>query len=421
MGAMSDQLPAFRWPGDTPPPMTRVRQRFDDDELADAGGVAEREALAALDRCHRLPAPGSSVAVGVGSRGIDRLAEVVAGTVRALRGRGLDPFIVPAMGSHGGATAEGQRELLAGYGVTEEGVGAPIRAGMESNPVTTLDGTTLYTDALAADADAIVLINRVKPHTDFKGPIESGLVKMAVIGLGNQRGAASVHARGFAQFADFLPRAAEALLARLPVLFGVAMVENAYDRLVVVEGIDAREWTAREPALLALAKQRMGSLLLTDLDLLVIDEIGKNISGAGMDPNVTGRPAAALPGFPPPAAQRIAVLGLTAATHGNATGIGMADVITRACLDQIDFHATYINGATSRTPEAARIPLVAAGVADAVRLGVDTSRRLDLASARIVRITDTLSLSEIAVSPACLADVAGYDRLSVTQDAPVAW
>lgn len=418
---MSEHAPKYAWPGPDLPPMARVAQSFDDSEITDAGGAAERAAAEALRGGTPLR-PGASVAVTVGSRGIDRIAEVVAGTVRALRAAGAEPFIVPAMGSHGGGTAEGQAGVLAGYGVTESAMGAPIRSGMETVTPTEVDGTTLHTDALAAAADAIVVVNRVKPHTNFTGDLGSGLIKMLTIGLGNQRGAASVHARGFADFAAFLPRAARALLAELPVVFGVAVVENAFDRICTVEGIVAAQWHDREPQLFQEAHDRMGSLLLDGLHVLVIDELGKNVSGAGMDPNITGRPGAGLTGFPPPPAERIVVLGLTEATHGNATGIGLADVITRSCFDGLDFDAMYLNGVTSRTPEGVRIPIVAADGAAAVRLGIDTSSCTDPGTARIVRIRDTLHLSQIEVSPACLDDVAGHERLELLSDpAPASW
>jgi hypothetical protein len=263
------------------------------------------------------------------------------------------------MGSHGGATAAGQIEVLNGYGITETSVGAPIKSSMDVVEAGRFeDGTPLYTDRLAFEADAIVIANKIKPHADFKGRYESGLVKMLTIGLAKHKGAVALHDHGFAAFHEVLPKAAEILLDKLPILFGLAILENAFDELMHLEIIPKAQIMAREKELLEIAKRSIGRLLFDDIDVLIVDEIGKNISGEGMDPNVTGRPGSGLPGFPAPDIQKIVALDVTVESHGNGVGIGSADLSTRRCVEKIDLGAMYTNAFSANILNPAKLPMV---------------------------------------------------------------
>ncbi len=278
------------------PKMALVRQRFDDSRLVDVGqAVGEQMQRSEIrDRVR----PGMKIAIGAGSRGIANIAEAVKAVVQRLKEQGAEPFIFPAMGSHGGANAEGQQALLEGFGIREDYVGAPIRASMDTVQVSELDdGTPLHVDRLANEADGIVLVNRIKPHTTFRGKIESGVVKMVVIGMGKIQGATLMHWQGMDRFPEVLPDAATRIMAKVPLLFGIGMIENAYDQTAYVEALLPETLIEREMELLEIAKKRMGRLLFSDIDVLVIDQMGKEISGAGFDPNITGGTTEALKGL----------------------------------------------------------------------------------------------------------------------------
>ncbi|MEM7333692.1 MAG: lactate racemase domain-containing protein [Chloroflexota bacterium] len=356
---------------------------------------------------------GANIAIGVGSRGIANLEVIVRATVEGIRKLGGHPFIFPAMGSHGGATAEGQAELLAGYGITEARVGAPIRATMETVLVSTMsDGTELYMDKFAYEADGVVLINRIKPHTDFKGAIESGIIKMMVIGMGKIQGATMMHTdHGMISFAKTLPPAASQLMAHIPFLFGVGLVEDGYENTAVIEAISANQLIEREQILQAKAKQMMARLHFPEIDVLIIEKMGKDISGAGMDPNVIGRGTRAAYGFNSPKITKIVTLDLTEKTKGNATGVGLADVITSRLFNKIDFEYTYANVITSAYLDAGAIPLVMKTDKAAICLAVKTTPRVKPENARIVLIRDTLTLDKIYVSEPLLSIVAQDERL----------
>lgn len=324
-----------------------VRQELDTTEITDIPG-AVAEAVRAPHIASRIP-EGGQVAIAVGSRGIDRIAEVTAAVVAEVRRLGGEPFIVPAMGSHGGATAEGQVAMLAHLGVTEETVGAPIRASMETVVLGHVaGGVPVYFDKIAATlADAVIPIARVKPHTDFKGPTESGLIKMIAIGLGKQHGADTLHAQGDFRFPELLPQVAELSLERARIPFGIALVENGRSRLAHIEAVPAETTYEREKELLQMAREKMARLPGTALDVLIIDRIGKDISGTGADTNVINRyyrgPLAAKPTI-----QRIIVRDLTDDTDGNASGIGMADVVLRRAAERVDVVKTYMNCITAK-------------------------------------------------------------------------
>jgi hypothetical protein len=355
--------------------------------------------------------PGARVALTAGSRGIDRISDILAVAVAEVKRREGVPFIVPAMGSHGGAVAEGQVEVLARYGITETKVGCPIRASMEVVELGRLpSGERLYTDRIAyVEADLIIPVNRVKPHTDFHGPLESGLFKMLTIGLGKQRGADSLHASGFENFPELIPAAGRFILEHLPVPFGIALVENGYGELVRVEAIPSELIETHEVELLQEARQRMARLPVAQIDVLVIDQMGKDISGAGMDPNVLGRYyEQQLPDGP--AVQRIVVLDLTDATEGNATGVGMANICTERVATKLDRAQTYINQLTSKTPEGGRLPMVAPSDRAAIQMALASLRRANYDAIRMIRIRNTKDLTRIWASEALLPELLASGR-----------
>ena len=347
--------------------------------------------------------PGMKIAVGVGSRGITHLHQIVASVLAKLKQLGAEPFLVPAMGSHGGATAEGQREVLASYGITEERMGVPIQATMEVLELgQTPDEVTIYFDAIAARADGIVVVNRVKSHTDFRGEHESGLLKMLAIGLGKQHGAKVFHHQGFDQFAGLIPEVGQIILQKLPVLFGVAIVEDGRHQPTIVEIIPREAIFEREKELLREAKRMLPQIPFPEIDVLIVSQTGKNISGCGMDPNVTGRFLSPPLSLQPhtPQVERIAALSLTPETHGNALGIGAADVVTRRLYEAIDHQKTYANADTAGEVAWARLPIRAETDHDAVALALRTARRVQPETARVVWIKNTLELEHLYVSEA---------------------
>jgi hypothetical protein len=394
------------------PKMATVRQRFDDAHINDVEKAVhkqiKRPEIAA--RVHS----GMSIAVGVGSRGIANIGITVHATVHALQELGTKPFVFPAMGSHGGATAEGQQAVLAGYGITEESVGVPIRATMDTVLIGEMeDGTPVHMDRYAHEADGVVLINRIKPHTSFRGPIESGVVKMMVIGMGKIQGATHMHAHGMDIFPEVLPRVATFIMEQTSILFGIGMIENAYDQTVIVEALPSDTLVQREIELQAKAKSLMGRLYFSEIDILLIDRMGKEVSGAGFDPNITGRNHRGVTGFDDPRVQKIVVLDLTKMTNGNATGLGLADVITRKLYDAIDYPSTYANVITSAYLDGALIPIAMPTDQKALQLAVKTLVRVRQGQARIVRIRDTLSIGKISVSEPMLTEVKQHPNMSV--------
>ena len=393
------------------PQMARVRQAFEHHKIDDVAGAVTNER--GREDIKAKVKPGAKIAVGVGSRGVANIDVAVKALIASLKELGADPFIFPAMGSHAGGTSEGQEALLAGYGVTEDKMGAPVRATMDTVVVAELEGgTKVHMDKYAHDADGVVLINRVKPHTSFRGEIESGIVKMMTIGMGKINGATSLHGNHpITEFGDALPRAAKAIMECQPFLFGIGMVEDAFDDTAIIQALPAETLFAEETKLQAKAKELMAKIYIEDIDVLVIDEIGKEISGAGADPNVIGNPGT--PGFEVPRVKKIVILDLTEKTHGNAAGIGSAHVITHRLLRRVDFASTYANMVTATALEGARVPIPMKTAEDAVRLAVKTLIGVEPEDARIVRIRNTLSLGEIEVSEPILKDLQGDSRMEV--------
>lgn len=390
---------------------TKVRQRFDAPAIADV----ERAVAEQCNAGKLQIKPGARIAIAAGSRGIANIARITGAVAAAVKAQGGDPFIFPAMGSHGGATAEGQREILASYGISEERVGCPVLASME---VVELDNggleLPLFMDRLAFESDGVILVNRIKPHTAFHGEFESGLVKMSVIGLGKERLASEVHRYGIHGLKVVMPQAGRRILATGKILLGIGIVENAYDETAMIEALTPAEILTREPELLELAKGMIPRFPLEQIDVLVVDRLGKDISGSGMDPNVIGRMR--IRGEAEPASPDIKVIvvtDLTEASHGNACGIGLADVTTRRLLDKVDWHATYTNGVTSGFYEHFMLPIVAETDAQALEWGVRASHDPHQPK-KIVRITDTLHLGEMYVSDAALGEV--KDRVEILSE-----
>ena len=405
---------------DSLPRVARVKQRFAGPTLADVAG-AVRQALAAV----ALPVrAGQSVALTVGSRGVVNIDVIARATVDHLKGLGARPFIIPAMGSHGGGTAEGQQAVLAHYGVTEAAMGCPIRATMDVVQVGEVLGLPIWLDRHAAEADWIGVINRVKPHTGFKGEIESGLFKMMTIGMGKHRGAIQAHRANIRLgYETMIVALGREMLRRVPIAFGLGIVENGYDETALVRALLPAELEAGERGLLRQAKAWMPRLPVDALDLLVVDEIGKDVSGTGMDTNVIGRHATFFETpFTTPRITFIVACDLTANTYGNANGIGLADFTTRRLADKVDWSPTYINALTACSPRGPKLPPVLDTARDAIAvalscLGLDRPQ-----DARLVRIRNTLRLAEVEVSEALLPELAGRDDVERLGDpAPIAF
>jgi hypothetical protein len=390
------------------PSFVRVRYEPPATTLADPP-AAVRSALDRLD-LDTLD-PGATVAVGVGSRGIHRLDDLVCAVVSTLDDRSLEPVVVPAMGSHGGATAQGQREVLASLEITAERVGAPIDARMGTEPVgePTVGDTPypVHVSRAVLDADALVLLNRVKPHTNFDGRIESGLAKMLVAGLGKQRGANAFHATALSEgYVPALEAGFSVLADRVDLLGGVAVVENFHEETALVEGVPSTEILDREPELLERARAEMATLPVSDVDLLVVDELGKEISGAGMDTNVIGRYRVLnAPDPDTPAIDLIYARGLSERTEGNGNGIGLADLTRRTAVDQLDVGETYANALTSGSLAKAKLPVVAPDDESALRIALSALGSPDPDDVRIVWIENTQSLGELFVSTAVVGDL----------------
>jgi hypothetical protein len=388
------------------PPMVRCRHAVETPRIRDLG-----EAVRAAVRQAGLPErirPGMRIALGVGSRGIKHIGELAVATVRALEVLGAEVFVVPAMGSHGASTAEGQRDVLATLGVSEALLGVPVRATMEVELIGILpEGMKVYMDRHALGADGVVVLGRTKPHTDFHGPIESGAAKMVAVGLGKRQGAEQMHAFGVEGLRDLMPKAARLAVRAGKVLGAIEVVENAEEETAIVAGLRPDDIAGpAEEHLLEQAKDLLGRLPLDELDLLVIDYMGKNISGSGMDTNVVGRML--IPAFPDPPLPRyrlIAVLDLTDEAHGNAFGVGLADVTTRRLWERIDLQTFYINSMTAGVTgvQRAKLPMAFATPRLAIAAALRMCGRPDPRQARVAHIRDTLQVSEFFATESALA------------------
>jgi hypothetical protein len=395
---------------------SRVRVRLDEPSLADVAAQTDRT----LGDCGVVLTAGAEVAIAVGSRGIANLTTVVGRIVAWARTQGATPFLVPAMGSHGGATAQGQRDVLESYGFGDGWEGCTIRSSMD---VVAVAGdhdlpVPVVTDGHAAAASATIVVNRVKQHTDFHGRYESGLMKMTAIGLGKRVQAEALHAYGTRGLRELMPRVAEHVLANSNIVLGVALVENALDQTMVVQAVPAASIAAVEPALLQLAAAHAPRLPVEMLDVLLIDRMGKDISGAGIDTNVIGRVMiSGEPDPPSPWIGMIACHSLTPASHGNATGMGLADVVTRRLADAIDHDVTRTNVVTSGFLLRGKLPVVADDDRQAWEMCLRGAGVVDTHTVRAARIVDTLHCSELWVTDEVLADLTTRGDVEVVERA----
>jgi len=384
------------------PRMAQIRQRFVDNGIRDIPAVVEREmnrpAIASRIR------PGMSIAITAGSRGIANIVVILREIVAAVKERGAHPFVFPAMGSHGGATAEGQRLLLEGYGITEHAVGAPVRSTMDTCVIgTTGGGLPVHLDQYAAAADGIIVVGRIKPHTAFHGTCESGLLKMMAIGMGKQRGAETCHAAGFGRFAEVVPSFARIVLSTGKVLFGVGIIENSFDDTCRIEAVPPDDIEGREPQLLEEARRLMPTIPFAEFDVLVVDTIGKNFSGDGADPNITGTYCTPYASGGP-RIKRYVILDVAEDSHGNSVGVGMADITTARLMEKTDYDAMYPNALTSRALNTVRIPMVLKNDVLALKAAVFSSVGIDPEHPRIVRIANTSHVETLCISEAMLEE-----------------
>jgi hypothetical protein len=388
------------------PEVQLVRQIAPQPSLADVAAEVRRQWL--TSKTAKRLKPGMKVAVGCGSRGLANYLPIVRATVDALKELGVKPFVVAAMGSHGGATAPGQRELLASYDLDEAHLGVPIVTDMEAATIgTNAWGEPVWWDKNALAADAVVTVSRVKPHTDFRGPFESGIVKMLVIGLGKRHGADQVHSLGTRGLRDMIPLSARVIVDKTPFIGGLAVIENANEQTALVEVVDRDDLFEREPVLLQQASQLMGRLPFPGMDVLLIGESGKNYSGAGMDPNVIGRmlieatPEAETNN---PRIVRIAVLDISPESHGNGTGIGLADLTTNRALKDIDPVPFRMNNFTARSLWRSKLPFAFDTDREVVAMSIETCWQPIQEKVKLAVIPNTLEVAELWVSPPLVAE-----------------
>jgi hypothetical protein len=391
------------------PKLIRVKLKFPNQHIEDIEATVKSEIQKSGIKFVR----GASIAIAVGSRGIKNIHQIVKATTEYLKTLGVNPFIVPAMGSHGGANARGQKEVLESYGITEEYIGAQIRSSMEVVELPQGDLChKVFMDRQASEADGIIIINRVKVHTDFHGKTESGLLKMCVIGLGKHKQALEMHSYGVYGLRELIPIAAKHILQNSKVLLGIGIVENAYDQTSVIKGVRPEVMEEEEVKLLQICRENMPKLPVNKLDVLIVDEMGKDITGVGIDPNITGRirikneKESEAPNI-----TNIVVTDLTEASHGNALGMGLADFITKRLYEKIDFKATYENVLTSTFLERGKMPIVADTDKIAFEYALRTCGQISPESARVIRIKNTLHLGEIYVSQSVYKEIKDSEHI----------
>lgn len=395
------------------PAMHRVRQKFSRPAAGDLNKIIIGEI--GKEEIRRKIKKGCRVAVAVGSRGIRDLDVIVKHVIDEIKHYGGEPFIVSAMGSHGGGTEEGQRKILEGYGITASSMGVPVITSLDVVELGALkSGTKIYFDKAAYSADLVVPVNRIKIHTDFVADLQSGLCKMLVIGLGNHVGCTIIHEESFDHFGEILKEAASLIMQNVPIGFGVAILENAYDETAMIEAIPAEQMIKREKELVKTSIKYMPSLMVPEIDILIVEKIGKDISGCGYDPNILGK-SFLLKKFilPVPKIQKMVLLNLSEETHGNGVGLGIFDVITRNVFEQLDLEAVYANGIAVKDLDDCKIPLIAKDEEEAVKIAVRVLRDADREKLKIVRIESTLCLEYIEVSEALLPIVKTDKRLEI--------
>lgn len=380
------------------PKVVKVRQFFDNEELHNADEVL----ISLLEEKNLLIRSGDRIAITGGSRGIDQYIPLLRAVVGFVKSKGGKPFIVPAMGSHGGATDEGQREVLRGYGITEENVGAPIISSMETVQIGETDkGLGVYIDKNAYEADGIILMNRVKPHTSFRGRYESGLIKMLAIGLAKQKGAEATHFLRYENMAENIVAVSKIAISKLNILCGISTIENGYSHLARVYVSAREEILEKEPGYLEIAWSKMPRLALDEIDVLIVGEVGKEISGTGMDTNIIGRfhTAAASGG---PRTIKLGVLNVTDKSEGNANGMGLADFMTRRMYDRVDFESTYMNTLTSTEPSSSRMPMVLDDDRRVFQACVKLCGQIHSEDIRMIIIRNTKYIDEVYMSEAAV-------------------
>lgn len=393
------------------PEMIEVHQRFPRPLIEDVEQAVRKELH--REEIEKSIKPGMTVAITGGSRGVCNIAVILKAIVCFCKEQGAVPFIFPAMGSHGGGTAEGQRKILESLGVTEAFCDCEIRAAMEVTQIgRTVEGHPVYIDAYAAAADAVIVVNRIKPHTAFRGPYESGLMKMMTIGMGKHAGALVCHSAGFGQMHHLIPLFGHEVLQHGKIAFGLAVLENAYDETCHVEALLPGEFEDREPELLEHAYGLMGHLQFEQADVLIVDEIGKDYSGEGADPNISGA-------FPTPyatgglRAERRVCLGLSEASHGCGYGCGLFDTISKRLYDQLDLDATYTNAITNTVLTAVQIPMMLPNDRDAIKTALRSCNHADMAAPRIIRIANTAHIEKIYISTALMEEAMANPNLEL--------
>ena len=400
------------------PKMLQVRQKFDpqfikpeDIPQAIAAEMSKPNVAGAIK-------PNQRVAITCGSRGLANHALITKSIVDYVKSKGANPIVIPAMGSHGGATAEGQRELLARYGVTESFIGCPIVSSMETVEIgVSEEGHHVRLDKNAMESDAIIVAHRIKLHTDFRGPYESGLMKMMAIGLGKQEGAFVCHEAGMGKMAHMVDLFGRTIIKHAPIKMGLAIIENAYHQTCKFEALTPQEIIEKEPALLKYATSRMAKIIIDPCDILIVDQIGKEISGDGMDPNVSGATPCAPYVTGGLTAQRTVVLSLSKETHGSAVGMGAAHAITRRLFNEIDYDATYVNALTARVVDYTRIPPIMDTDKEAIQFAAISAASVDLKNLRIIRIQDTMNVEKIWISEALRKEAEKNPNIEILSEA----
>ena len=398
------------------PNMFHIRQVFDAPKVLDIEAALLRE-LESM-RIGSLLKEGARIAITAGSRGVANIDLILRCLVRILKENSAKPFLVPTMGSHGGGTSEGQVEVLKSFNITEKSIGAPIISSMDVVEIgKSRFGFPVMVDRHAAEADGIIVLNRIKPHTEFEGPIESGLMKMMAIGMGKHRGCLEVHKQtvNFG-YREVIPEIGGVILENLPVLFGIGIVENIYDETAIIRAVPSSRFLTEEKNLLAEAKRLMARLPFDKVDVLIVDKMGKNISGTGMDTNVIGRIMFIGEKEPEhPKITRVVVLDLTGASHGNAVGIGLADYATERLVSKVDHAVTAINCITAMSPEKGRIPIVLKTDKEAVEAALNTIGAVEPDKARVIHIKNTLEIGELEVSAAFMEEVEKREELKLIE------
>ena len=391
------------------PRFVRVRQYFPRDELSEEQITAQLERDFSAPWVRERIRPGQRICITCGSRGVSNIQLVTREIVRLVRQLGAEPFLIPAMGSHGGATDEGQRGILAGYGITEESMGCPILSSMQTVKIGHVGGMDVHIDQNAHQADGIIVVNRIKAHTGFKGKYESGLMKMMTIGLGKQYGAYIAHAAGDDAMPERLFLIGSEIIRQANIVMGVGLMENAFDKTYKIAVLPAEEIPEREPGLLMEAKAAMGKIFLDSCDVLILEKIGKNYSGGGMDTNVVGRSRLPI-GIQ---SERMGIFELSEESHGNATGMGRADVATRRFFDQISFDDTYPNAVTDHDSSVYKIPLIVDNERECIQTAMAICLHMDAEHPRIILLKNSLEIEEILISEALVEEAKAQERLTI--------